>query len=520
MFLILVGISLTCYSFAKILVTKEIDFVILAQIIGMFVVGFICVVVGIIYIQRRLLELIIEANDDATEKGKKAKVNMKSLIFNKKVYEEGPKIVVIGGGFGLDNVIEGLKKYTNNITAIVTMSDYGRGSSMSRQALDALPLNDIKESIIAMSDREDLMRDLMNLRFSNERLRGLNFGDVFLTGMNELYSNMSEAIQKSTEVLNITGKVIPVTLDEITICAELNDGTVIEQKDRIPEVVTQKVESINRIFISPSNCQPAPGVLEAIESAEAIILGPGSLYTNVIPNLLVKNVSKAIKESKAIKLYVSNIMTEEGQTDNYTLADHVKAIQAHAGKGVFDLVLADTEEVMPEFVRIYNRAGSEIVEANISDTTNLGVKVIERNMSCVKNDKIRHNPDIIASTIMDLICNELKFEDKQNETEYLLINSVLKEQKKLQKKRAKEALRRKGNVKKEVPQVKKGKKSKFATKYKDRVQSIQTSNEITAENRRVADEENRRQQEELERQQNNNNQEKRQDKKQKKKKKR
>ena len=129
---------------------------------------------------------------------------------------------------------------------------------MSRQALDALPLNDIKESIIAMSDHEELMRSLMTLRFSNERLRGLNFGDVFLTGMNELYSNMSEAIQKSTEVLNITGKVIPVTLDEITICAELNDGTVIEQKDRIPEIVTQKVESINRIFISPSNCQPAP----------------------------------------------------------------------------------------------------------------------------------------------------------------------------------------------------------------------------------------------------------------------
>ena len=256
--LILIGISLTCYSFAKILVTKEIDFAILAQIIGLFVVGFVCVVVGIIYIQRRLLELIIEANDDTTEKGQKAKVNMKSLIFNKKVYEEGPKIVVIGGGFGLDNVNEGLKKYTNNITAIVTMSDYGRDSSMSRQALDALPLNDIKESIIAMSDHEELMRSLMTLRFSNERLRGLNFGDVFLTGMNELYSNMSEAIQKSTEVLNITGKVIPVTLDEITICAELNDGTVIEQKDRIPEIVTQKVESINRIFISPSNCQPAP----------------------------------------------------------------------------------------------------------------------------------------------------------------------------------------------------------------------------------------------------------------------
>lgn len=248
------------------------------------------------------------------------------------------------------------------------------------------------------------------------------------------------------------------------------------------------------------------------------------MYTNVIPNLLVKNVSRAIKESKAVKLYVSNIMTEQGQTDNYTLSDHVKAIQAHAGKGVFDLVLADTAEVMPEFVRIYNRAGSEVVEANISDTTSLGVKIIERNMSCVKNDKIRHNPDIIASTIMELICNELKFEDKQNETEYLLINSVLKEQKKLQKKRAKEALRNKGKeVPKEIPQVKKGKKSKFSTKYKDRVQSIQTADEKIAEQRRIADEENRRElQEERKKSMSNRDkkQEKREERKQKRKKKR
>lgn len=485
-FLILVGIALTCYSFAKILVTKEIDFITLAKVIVVFVIGFICVVIGLIYIQRRLLELIIEANDD-TEKGRNAKVNIKSLIFNKKVYEEGPKIVVIGGGFGLDNVIEGLKKYTNNITAIVTMSDYGRNTTMSRQALDSLPLNDIKESIIAMSDHEDLMRDLMNLKFSNERLRGLNFGDVFLTGMNELYSNISEAIQKSTEVLNITGKVIPVTLDEITICAELNDGTVIEQKDRIPEIVAEKVETINRIFISPSNCHPAPGVLEAIEEAEAIIIGPGSLYTNVIPNLLVKNVAKAIKESKAIKMYVSNIMTEQGQTDNYTLADHVKAIQAHAGKGIFDIVLADTSEVMPEYIRKYNREGSDLVEANIQATASLGVKVIERNMSCVKKDKIRHNPDIIASTIIELICNDLKFEDKQNETEYLLLNSVLKEQKKLQEKKAKQALKNGGKPKPEKPKEK-GRKSKFASKYKDRVESIQNADAKIAENRKIAEE--------------------------------
>lgn len=483
-FLILCGVALTCYSFSKILVTKEIAISELIRVIAMFIVGFLAIVIGIVFIQKRTLELIIEANDDG-EKGQRAKVNIQSLIFNKKVYEEGPKIVVIGGGHGLNTVIEGLKQYTNNITAIVTMSDYGRNTTVSRAALDSLPLNDIKDSIIAMSDHEELMKNLMNHKFLNDRLYGLNFGDVYLTAMNELYSNISEAIQKSTEVLNITGKVIPATLDEVTICAELNDGTIIEQKDRIPEVVTERIETINRIFISPSNCAPAPGVLEAIRDAEAIIIGPGSLYTNVIPNLLVKNVAKTIKESKAIKMYVSNIMTEQGQTDNYTLSDHVKAIQSHVGTGVFDMVLADTAEVVPEYIRKYNKEGSDIVEANISKTSSMGVRIIERNMSCIRNDRVRHNPDIIASTIIELICNDLKFQDKQNETEYLLLNSVLKEQKKIQEKRAKKALKNKDKVQKEKKKAPRS-KSKFAMKYSDRVEAIQNSQKTAEKNKKKA----------------------------------
>ena len=485
-FLILCGVSLTCYSFAKILTTKEIAFSELWKVIAMFVVGFIAIVIGIVFIQKRTLELIIEANDDG-EKGNKAKINIQSLIFNKKVYEEGPKIVVIGGGPGLNTVIEGLKKYTNNITAVVTMSDYGRQTTISRAALDSLPLNDIKESIIAMSDHESLMRNLMTHKFENDRLYGLNFGDVYLIAMNELYSNISEAIQKSTEVLNITGKVIPATLDEVTICSELNDGTIIEQKDKIPEIVAEKVETINRIFISPSNCQPAPGVLEAIEEAEAIIIGPGSLYTNVIPNLLVKNVAKTIKNSKAIKMYISNIMTEQGQTDSYSLSDHVKAIQAHVGTGVFDIVLADTAEVIPEYIRKYNKEGADIVEANISKTSSMGVRVIERNMSCVKNDRIRHNSDIIASTIIELICNDLKFQDKQNETEYLLLNSVLKDQKKIQEKQARKALKNKGKAQKEKKKTPRS-KSKFAMKYSQRVEAIQKSDEMIAKKKKIANE--------------------------------
>ena len=480
-FLIILGVALTCYAFSKILVTEEIAISELIEIIVLFVTGFLMISLSIVFIQKRTLEIYIEANDNSTEKGKKAKVNIKSLIFNKKVYEEGPKIVVIGGGQGLNTVIEGLKKYTNNITAIVTMSDYGNYPTESRKALGSLPLKDIKDSIVALSDREKLMKQLLSLNFKNDRLKGLNFGDIYLTAMNEIYGNISEAIQKSTEVLNITGRVIPVTLDEITICAELTDGTTVKEKDKIPEVVSEKVSGINRIYIAPSNCRPAPGVLEAIEEAEAIIIGPGSLYTNVLPNLLVKNVSKAIKESKAIKLYISNIMTEPGQTDNYAVSEHIKAIIDHVGNGLFDICLADTGEVMPEFVRRYNMEGSEIVEQDFGKVNSYGVKVIQRNMSCIRDDKIRHDPDIIAATVIELICNDLKFHDMQNGTEYMLLESVLKEQNKLIEKNAR-SNRTIPYKSKNIDEPKR--KSKFKEKYNERFMSIKNSDKKREENKR------------------------------------
>lgn len=460
----------------------------LGKTIIIFVIGFISIVVSVVFIQKRSLEIIIEANNATSEKGKKAQSNIKSLIFNRKVYEEGPKIVVIGGGQGLNNVIEGFKKYTNNITAIVTMSDYGSIPSSSRKALDTLPLKDIKDSIIAMSDKEDIMKKLLNWNFKNERLEGLNFGDIYLTAMNEIYSNISEAILKSTEVLNITGRVMPVTLDEITICAELTDGTTIKQKDRIPEIVAEKVESINRIYISPSNCRPAPGVIEAIEDADVIVIGPGSLYTNVLPNLLVKNISKAIKDSKAMKFYISNIMTEPGQTDNYSLSEHLKAIKEHVGTEIIDYCLADTGEVVPEYIRKYNKEGSDLVEVDNRKINEYNVKVIQRDMSCIKDGKIRHNPDVVASIIIEMICNDLKFHDMQNNTEYLLLQSVLKDQKKLQDKEAKkkQSTALVASKRKSKDLVKKD--SRFKEKYRDRVASIQNTDAKITENRRIAEE--------------------------------
>lgn len=274
-FVVLVGIVLCCYGFSKILVQKELLISDLIWIIATFVVGFTLVILGIIYIQKRTLELLVQAN--STEVGDNKKVNMKSLIFNKNLYEKGPNIVVIGGGTGLNTVLQGMKKYTSNITAIVTVSDYGKTATNSRRELELLPLEDVKESMVALSGSEDEMEKVMNHNFRTNKLRGLDFGDIYMLAMQEIYGNMAESISKASEILKITGKVLPVTLDEIKICAELKDGTIVEEKDRISDVAYEKVTRIQRIYISPSNAVPAPGVLEAIREADAIVIGPRKL---------------------------------------------------------------------------------------------------------------------------------------------------------------------------------------------------------------------------------------------------
>lgn len=470
MLLILIGIVLTCYAMTILLTGKQLEFLDLAKIIVSFVIGFTLVIVGNIFMQRRTLELLVQETDtrDEAKSG-----NVKSLIFNKKVYDEGPNIVVIGGGSGLDSVLKGLKNYTSNITAIVTVSDYGTEITDSRKLLETMPLDDIKNSFIALSENETVMNGIMNYKFTQGKLKSLSFGDIYLLAMKELYGDFTASIEQSKHVLNMTGKVLPVTLEPIDICAELEDGTIIQNKEKIPEMVSNKVSKISRIFINPSNCAPAPGVIEAIQNADAIIIGPGSLYTNVIPNLLVKGVAKAIKENKGFKIYISNIMTEPGQTDNYSLADHIKAIQEHAGKGIVDYCIYDTGEIVPEFIRRYNREGADLVEQDISKAKEEGVKLLQRNLSYIDSEFIRHNPDAIASSIIELICEDLKFRDMQNDTKYLMLNSRLKET----KKKLKTTMNTKPSKqnKKEKHAIRS--KSKFAEKYNDRIQSIRESDE-------------------------------------------
>lgn len=251
-FLILLGIILLLFSISNILVVKELDFNQVGKIVITFILGFVAIVIGIVCIQKRTLELLIENTDS------RKNVDVRSLIFNKKVYNQGPRIVVIGGGTGLNSVLRGLKNYTDNITAIVAISDYGFNLSDSRRILATMPLDDVKDSIISLATDEETMKGIIDLKFTEGRLQSLAFGDILLYAMNEYCKDFTQSIEKTKDILNMTGKVLPVTLDEIKVCAELEDGTTIEGKANIPDVVNSKTSKINRIYITPYSCKPAP----------------------------------------------------------------------------------------------------------------------------------------------------------------------------------------------------------------------------------------------------------------------
>ena len=474
MLLIVIGIVLMCYGIAEILVLKELSFVDLGKIVVSFVVGVIVIILGLVFLNKRTMEILIEATDDRMQD--KKNVNVKSLIFDKTVYHQGPNMVVIGGGTGLNTVLKGLKKYTDNLTAIVTVSDYGEPVTNSRKELETKPLDDVKDSIISLSNIEGKLEELLNYKFTDGKLKDLAFSDIYFNAMKNINSELSESISKSSEVLNITGKVMPVTLDEMNITAELANGYIVKERSKIPEIVYDKVTKIDRIYLNPTNCKPAPGVIDAINNADCIIIGPGSLYTNVIPNLLVVGVAKAIKESTALKVYISNIMTEPGQTDEYTVSNHLDAIIEHVGKGIVDYCIYDTGEIVPEFIKKYNLEGQDLVQADVDNVK--GITLLQRNLSMISNGCIRHDPELIAESIIGLICDDLKYQDKQNDPQYLMLNNKLREDKrinKVKKQMKKDAKKGKNDNKKSGKRTKRN--SKFANKYSERIESIKKADE-------------------------------------------
>ena len=335
---------------------------------------------------------------------KKAKDDiLKSITIEEKESLE-PKIVVIGGGTGQSVFLRGLKKKANNITAIVTVADDGGGSGVLREDLGMLPPGDIRNCLLALANIEPTMREVMQYRFTDGALKGQSFGNLFLAAMNGLYGNFEVALYKMSQIFAITGKVLPVTLKNINLIAELKNGKIVKGESKIPEEVKKYKTSIEKVYLDEQNVKPLDEVITSIENADIIIMGPGSLYTSIIPNLLVDGVVDAIKKSKAPKVYICNIMTQPGETDNYNVLEHVNVIVRHTNNNIIDYIISNNEVLGKEMLERYQNDGANQVLLDDEQRNKLRVmdiKCIEENLIEIKNNYIRHD----ASHISDIVIN-------------------------------------------------------------------------------------------------------------------
>ncbi|MBS5788517.1 MAG: YvcK family protein [Clostridioides difficile] len=319
-----------------------------------------------------------------------------------------PTVVVIGGGTGQSVFLRGLKHNTQNITAVVTVSDDGGGSGVLREDLGMLPPGDIRNCLLALANIEPTMNEIMQYRFSDGQLKGQSFGNLFLAAMNGLYGNFETAVYKMSEIFAITGRVLPVTLEDVNLIAELKDGCVIKGESIIPKEAKARKTSIYKISLEPADVKPLKDVINSIYESDIIVIGPGSLYTSIIPNLLIDDVVKAIKASSAPKVYISNIMTQPGETDGYNVLDHVKAIEKHAGSNIIDYVIVNNEKLPNKVLNLYKHDGAQQVLLDKKQTEglkNMGIKCIEKNMVEIKNNYIRHDAKYISNIIIELALN-------------------------------------------------------------------------------------------------------------------
>ena len=312
--------------------------------------------------------------------------------------ERGYKIVVVDGGTGLSTMLRGLKKITTNLTAVVTVSDDGGSSGRLQKELGVLPPGDIRNCLVALADDEALVTELFRYRFAEgEGLSGHSFGNLFLAAMTGITGNFDEAIKVSSRVLNVKGRVLPSTLAVARLCAKLTDGRVVEGESNIPEARG----TIDQVFLDPPFAAPLDEVITALREADAIVLGPGSLYTSIMPNLLVDRIGREIEASSAVKIYVCNVMTQPGETDGYTAADHIGALLRGAHANVCQIAIVNDE--LPRKLReAYAEEGQLPVQVDEDRLRSLGVRVVRANVIS-ETQTVRHDSDRLAAVVVGIV---------------------------------------------------------------------------------------------------------------------
>ncbi|MGG3467971.1 YvcK family protein [Neobacillus pocheonensis] len=316
-----------------------------------------------------------------------------------------PRIVVIGGGTGLPVLLRGLKQYPVDITAIVTVADDGGSSGRLREDLHIPPPGDIRNVLASLSDVEPLVEEMFQHRFntSNE-LSGHSLGNLILAAMTSITGNFVHAIQEMSKILNVRGKVLPAANQSVILHAEMEDGTVVSGESKIP----YSGKKIKKVFMTPQNIRPLPETIQAIRQADLIIIGPGSLYTSILPNLLVPRLGDEVCKSHAKKVYICNLMTQAGETHGYSASEHVKALYNHMSCTFIDTILVNNEEVPPDVQLRYKEELAQPVAYDLPELFELGIEVVHADIAYLENGALRHDPKKVAKILYNLLITETK----------------------------------------------------------------------------------------------------------------
>ena len=317
-------------------------------------------------------------------------------------WEQGPRVVAIGGGTGLSTMLRGLKQYTRNLTAIVTVADDGGGSGKLREDLGMPPPGDIRNCMEALANTEPVMEQLLSYRFTEGCLTGQAFGNLLLAALNGISGSFDEAVARMSQVLAITGRVLPVTNANVELEATFENGARVVGESKIAAFKKAQDCRIRRVALLPGQPAALPATLEAIRAADLILLGPGSLYTSIIPNLLVEGVSEAVCAADVPRVYIANIMTQDGETEGMTLSEHVAALLDHGEPGLIDVCLTNSAPIRPELLERYRKEDSEPIVVDREAMKVLGVDVVERPLLSEESPFARHSTDRLARAVMEL----------------------------------------------------------------------------------------------------------------------
>lgn len=322
------------------------------------------------------------------------------LVYQKRQSESlsrGPRVVAVGGGTGLSALLSGIKLFTSNITAIVTVTDTGGSSGRLRDEMDMLPPGDIRNCLVALADAEPLIRNLFQYRFEvGEGLKGHSFGNLFITALSKVTGDFEKAIAESSRVLAIRGRVIPSTLEKVTLVGEFMDGTTVEGETNI----TDLQKPLRNIRLNPDDCRACAEALDAIANADIVLLGPGSLYTSILPNLLIHDIYDAILASDAWKVTILNVMTQPGETDDFSAWDHLKVLVDHTDPRIMDAVVVNVENIPGEMLEKYREKSAGVVPLDLDVIREKGYEVIEGDILKI-DGQVRHDPEKLARLIFD-----------------------------------------------------------------------------------------------------------------------